>query len=512
MQILFVASEAYPFARVGGLSDVAYALPKALRKLGIDVRVMMPKYSRIPAEYIKDIKYQTSFNVPVGWRNQYCGIETVEFDGIPYYLLDNEYYFKRHDYYGYFDDGERFAYFSRAILESIYHLKDFKPDIIHCNDWHTGIVPVLLKAHYKNSDVHKDIKTVFTIHNLKFQGVFGKEIIGDLLSLGDEYYDENKIKYYDGVSFMKGGIIYSDKVTTVSKTYAEEIKMPYYGEGLHGLLGGIGDKLIGITNGIDYDFYNPKTDKDIYVNYDIEDIEKKSKNKIKLQEELKLEINEKIPMMGLVSRLTGQKGIDLIGAVMDDILMSDVQFVILGTGEKNFEDMFRYYAGRYASKVDAIIGFNDAMAKKIYAASDMFLMPSLFEPCGISQQVAQRYGSLPIVRETGGLKDTVKPYNEYTGIGNGFSFTNYNAHDMLHVIRYAISIYKEKKLWKNIVKQAMSTDNSWDVSAKEYKNLYLGLKTDNIKQENFKIDELDVEKDKKISKILKKKNKKMHNN
>lgn len=478
MKILFVASEAYPFARVGGLSDVAYSLPKALRKLGLDVRVMLPKYGQIPSEYMTKVKHIANFIVPVGWRNQYCGIEYVEFEGIPYYLLDNEYYFKRHQYYGYYDDGERFAYFSRAILESIYYLEDFKPDIIHCNDWHTGIVPVLLKAHYSESDVHRKIKTVFTIHNLKFQGVFPKIVLGDLLSLRDEYYAEDKLKYYDGISFMKGGIIYSDKVTTVSKTYAEEIKTPFYGEGLHGLLEGIGDKLVGIVNGIDYDFYNPETDKDIYINYDINSFEKKRQNKVMLQKDLKLEIGEDIPLIGLVSRLTSQKGIDLILAVLEDILRTGAQFVVLGTGEKNYEDSFKYFAFKYPSQMAAIIDFSDSMAKKIYASSDMFLMPSLFEPCGISQQVAQRYGSLPIVRETGGLKDTVTPYNEYTGEGNGFSFTNYNAHDMLHVIEYALSIYKDKDRWNSIVRQAMEVDHSWNASAKEYLLLYENLLID----------------------------------
>lgn len=472
MKVLFVTSEAYPFARVGGLSDVSYSLPKALRKIGVDVRIMMPKYGEIPNDYKNKMKHLKNFNVPVGWRNQYCGIEYVEYDGIPFYLIDNEYYFKRHGYYGYYDDGERFAFFSRAILESIYYLDDFIPDIIHCNDWHTGIVPVLLKAHYRNSPVHSKIKTVFTIHNLKYQGIFGRQVIGDLLSLSDEYYDEQKLKYYDGISFMKGGIIYSDKVTTVSKSYADEIKSPFYGEGLHGLLQGIGNKLVGIVNGIDYEMYNPKTDEAIYSNYDIDSINEKLKNKIELQRELKLNIDFDIPLIGIVTRLTGQKGIDLITAVIEDILKLDVQIAVLGTGERYFEDIFRYYSRIYPSRFSANIYFSDSMARKIYAASDMFLMPSLFEPCGISQLIAQRYGSLPIVRETGGLKDTVKPYNRYTGEGNGFSFANYNAHDMLNVIKYALDIFRDKGTWTKIIRQAMKKDSSWDNSALEYKNLY----------------------------------------
>lgn len=472
MKILFATSEAYPFAKVGGLSDVSYSLPKALRNLNVDVRIMMPKYSEIPSPLKDKMVHLKNFTVPVGWRNQYCGIEYIEYNGIPFYLIDNEYYFKRHGYYGYYDDGERFAFFSRAVLESIKYLEDFVPDIIHCNDWHTGIIPVLLKAHYGDNQVFENIKTVFTIHNLKYQGTFGREVIGDLLSLSDYYYNEKRLKYYDGISFMKGGIIYSDKVTTVSKSYSDEIRSPFYGEGLHGLLQGIGKKLVGIVNGIDYDIYNPLTDKEIYYNYDVKTIDKKIENKIELQKELNLNVDSDMPLIGIVSRLTGQKGIDLVIAVIEDILKLDIQLVILGTGEKYFEDVLRYYSFTYPSKISSNIKFNETLARKIYAASDMFLMPSLFEPCGTSQLIAQRYGSLPIVRETGGLKDTVKPYNRYTGAGNGFSFTNYNAHDMLNVIKYAVDIYKDKDVWKKLIKNAMEKDNSWDFSAKEYNKIY----------------------------------------
>ncbi|MDI6605468.1 MAG: glycogen synthase GlgA [Thermoanaerobacteraceae bacterium] len=475
MNVLFATSEAYPLAKAGGLADISYALPKALKKLGVDVRIIMPKYGNIFFNYGNKIKHLGSFTVSVGWRRQYCGIDLTEYNGIQYYLVDNEYYFKRPGYYGYYDDGERFAFFNRAVLEMLNFLDDFKPDIIHCNDWETALIPVLLKAHYGGSSNHNEIKTVFTIHNLRYQGVFGREILGDLLSLDDYYFDENRLKYYDGVSFMKGGIIYSDWVTTVSKSYAEEIKIPFYGEGLHGLLQSIGYKLSGIVNGIDYDIYDPKTDEHIYSNYDVSELNKKVKNKLKLQEELLLSVNEKIPMIGMVSRLTNQKGIDLVLAVIEDILKMEVQLVILGFGERYYEDLLRYYSAIYPAKISTNIYCSESMARKIYAASDMLLMPSLFEPCGISQQIAQRYGCLPIVRETGGLKDTVEPYNHYTGKGTGFSFTNYNAHEMLHIIKYALSVYNDEKTWHKLMEQAMNRNNSWDNSANEYKMLYKKL-------------------------------------
>ncbi|GFR35529.1 glycogen synthase GlgA [Thermobrachium celere] len=475
MKVLFAAAECYPFLKTGGLGDVAYALPKALRKIGVDVRVIMPKYSDINYDFKSKMRHITHFDVWVGWRRQYCGIEYLEYDGVPFYFIDNEYYFKRPGAYGYYDDGERFAYFSRAILEAIYHL-DFKPDILHLNDWHTSVSAVLLKHHYWHSDYHKNIKTVLTIHNLKFQGVFGREVLGDLLGLDDGYFVEDKMKYYDAVSFMKGGIIYSDKVTTVSPTYTEEVKTPFYGEGLHGLLAGISYKFTGILNGVDYDVYNPKTDDNIYVKYDIHSIENKKKNKLALQRELNLEVNENIPMIGIVSRLTDQKGFDLVANVIEEILRQDVQLVVLGTGQYVYEDLFKYYASIYPSKVSANICFNDSLARKIYAASDMFLMPSLFEPCGIGQLLALRYGSVPIVRETGGLKDTVMPYNEFTGEGWGFSFRNYNSHEMLNIIKYAVNVYRNNKnAWYHLIKHGMERDNSWNNSARLYKALYEGI-------------------------------------
>lgn len=473
MKVLFAASEVYPFMKTGGLADVAYALPKALRQLGIDVRVIMPNYGDINLRYKERMEKICSFSVPVGWRNQYAGLLYLEEDGIPFYFIDNEYYFKRNEgSYGYYDDGERFAYFSRGVLESIKYMEDFKPNIIHCNDWHTGIIPALLREHYSSDEIYKKIKTIFTIHNLKYQGAFAKETLGELLSLGENYFSEDKLKYYDGISFMKGGIVFSDIVTTVSDTYAKEIKTLDYGEGLHGLLNEVSYKLYGITNGIDYDLYNPKYDKEIDFNFDENNIGYKCKNKVELQKKLGLPVKEDIPMIGIISRLVQQKGFDLICSVMDELMNLNMQLVILGTGESKFEDMFKYYANRYPNKVSSNIFFSNELAQKIYASSDMFLMPSQFEPCGIGQLIAMRYGSIPIVRETGGLKDTVHPYNECTGEGNGFSFTNYNAHDMLYTIKRSIDFYNNKDIWNNLVNKSMREDNSWNKSANKYIELY----------------------------------------
>lgn len=476
MKILFVASEAYPFVKIGGLADVAFALPKALRKLGVDVRVMIPKYSNISSNYKTKMIHINHFYTKVAWRNQYCGIEYLQYKGVPFYFIDNEYYFKRNETYGFYDDGERYSYFCNAVLDAIQYIEDFTPDIIHCNDWHTGMIPVILNDKYRNKDQYKNIKTVFTIHNLKYQGVFGRQVLEDLIGISDAYYDENKLKYYDGVSFMKGGIKYSDFVTTVSGTYAEEVKTPQYGEGLHGLFIEKGDKFKGIVNGIDYDIYNPLDDKDIYFNYSIDNIQDKVKNKLELQKYLNFPVSKDIPMIGIVSRLVDQKGFDLIANQIEEILKMNVQMVVLGTGQDNYKDLFQYYAYIYPSKLSAHIYFSNEFSKKIYASSDMFLMPSLFEPCGISQLIAQRYGTLPIVRETGGLKDTVKPYNCYTGKGTGFSFRNYNGVEMVNAIRYAVEVYKDKNAWNELVKQCMLKDNSWEKSAEDYKKLYESLR------------------------------------
>lgn len=471
MKILFTASEAYPFIKTGGLGDVAYALPKALTDAGTDIRVILPKYISIPDSYKNKMITIATFNVQVGWRNQYCGLQYLEYNGVKFYFIDNEYYFRRDGCYGYYDDGERFCFFSKAVLEAINHMGDFMPDIIHCNDWHTAIIPVLLRAQHENLS---HIKTIFTIHNLRYQGVFSKNVLSELLNLDDYYYDEERLKYYDAVSFMKGAINYADLITTVSRTYAEEIRHPFYGEGLHGLLASK-NNMIGIVNGIDYDLFNPETDKNIYRNYSVKNIEDKAFNKLSLQKDLGLPEDKNIPMIGIVSRLVQQKGLDLIACVLNDILQLNVQLVVLGTGDPEYENLIKHAAWSNPEKVSANIFFDNSLAQKIYAASDIFLMPSLFEPCGIGQLIAQRYGSLPVVRETGGLKDTVLPFNEYSGTGNGFSFTNYNAHDMLYTIKRAVYFYESKNLWKHIVENAMALDNSWKASADKYMEAYKKL-------------------------------------
>lgn len=475
MNILFVTSEAYPFMKSGGLGDVAYSLPKALKELGINIRVIMPKYECIANNFKTKMLQVNSFTVPVGWRNQYCGLQYLNYDGIPFYFIDNEYYFKRPNSYGFFDDGERFSYFSRAVLESIPYMDDFVPDVIHCNDWHTAMVPLLLKAHYKDNSIFEKIKTIFTIHNLKYQGVFPKEILGDLLNLSYDYYSEDKLKFYDGISFMKGGIIYSDKVTTVSETYSKEIREAFYGEGLHGLLNYNSNKLSGIVNGIDYDLFNPSEDTKLYKSFDENNLDKKLENKLKLQAALNLPVNKDIPLIGIVSRLVKQKGFDLMACVMEELLRLDLQIVVLGTGDEDLEDLFEYYSSIYPSKLSSNIAFSDSLARKIYGASDMFLMPSLFEPCGIGQLIALHYGSIPIVRKTGGLKDTVTYFNSSTLKGNGFTFQNYNAHEMLFTIKDALELYKDKVLWNTLVKNAMTSINTWRASAESYISLYKEL-------------------------------------
>ncbi len=471
-KVLYAAFETVPFIKSGGLADVAFSLPKELRQLGTDVRVVLPKYSQIPERFKEKMTVLKNFKVKIGWRNQYCGIEYLEYDEIPFYFIDNEYYFKRDGgYNSYHDDGERYSFFCRAVLEMIANL-DFKPDIIHCNDWHTGMISPLLNAQYRNKSQYSNIKTIFTIHNLKYQGVFPRAILGDLLNLDNEYYHSDALEFFGGVSFLKGGIKYSDIVTTVSQTYADEIQYKYFGENLDGLIRTRKSDLYGIVNGIDYDLYNPEKDEHIFSEYNRDCPEKKQKNKIELQKLLNLPVRKNVPLMAMVSRLAHMKGLDLILHALDELLEEDIQIVILGTGEPYFEAKLKDYQHRYPNKISTQILFDESLAHKIYAASDMFIMPSKFEPCGLSQLIALRYGTLPIVRETGGLKDTVTPYNEYTGEGNGFSFANYNAHDMLYTVKRALRLYEDKNKWERIVSSAMDGDYSWKKSAEIYKGLY----------------------------------------
>lgn len=474
MKVLIVASESHPFIKTGGLGDVVGALPKELKKLGIDVRVVIPKYKDIKFDSKHEVEFLESFNVKVGWRNQYCGLLECVYEDVPYYLIDNEYYFKRDGLYGYYDDGERFAFFNRAVLQFIKEI-GWKPDIIHCNDWQTGMIPVLNKVEYGYDDFYKNIKTIISIHNLLFRGTFNKEVLPELFGYDYELFNNGSLELYGGVSFLKGAINYSDLITTVSKTYSEEMKTEQFGEKLDGLLRWKQEILKGIVNGIDYDEYNPEEDNYIYKNYSVDNIDLKVKNKIMLQRELGLEESEDIPMIGIVSRLTSQKGLDIIMYCLEELLQNDIQLVVLGTGDNKFEEGFKSFANKYPNKVSANILFDNKLAHKIYAASDLFLMPSLFEPCGLGQLIALRYGSIPIVRETGGLKDTVKPYNEYTGEGNGFGFRNYNHLELINTIKYALDIYEDKDKFREIVIQAMESDNSWIKSAKEYKKMYENL-------------------------------------
>lgn len=471
MKILFAASESDPFIKTGGLGDVIGALPVALKNLSNDVRVIIPKYRDIKEEIKTKLKYIDSFRVNVGWRNQYCGIFEYDYEGVKFYLLDNEYYFKRSGLYGYYDDGEKFAFFSRAVLEFLKHI-EWTPDIIHCNDWQTAMIPVLHKLEYIKDEKFKNIKTVLSIHNLFFKGMFSPEILPELFGYDYEPFNNGSLEHNGAVSFLKGGINYSDKVLTVSKSYSEEIKTPEYGEGLDGLLRHREYLLEGIVNGIDYKEYNPETDKYINSNYSLETIENKYINKELLQKELNLSVNKETPMIGLVSRLTHQKGCDLIVKMLDKLLEEDVQVVILGTGDYIYEESFKSFTNKFKDKISVNITFSNDLAHKIYAASDMFLMPSLFEPCGLGQLIALRYGSIPIVRETGGLKDTIISYNEYDESGNGFSFKNYSADELLMITRYALNIFKDKNRWNKIIKSAMDSDSSWEKSAKEYIRVY----------------------------------------
>lgn len=471
MKVLFVVSECVPFVKSGGLADVAGALPKELKRLGTDIRVMLPKYGTIPEMYRTKMKKVTQLIVRVGWRRQYCGIEMLEHEGVTYYLVDNEYYFKRDRLYGHYDDGERFSYFCRAALDALPAIS-FQPDIIHCHDWHTGMIPFLLREEYKNNSFYQHMRSVFTIHNLQFQGIFPREILGDLLNLSDRYFTIEHVEFYGNVSFMKAALVASDMITTVSPTYKEEIQTEYYGEKLDGLLRARQRDLVGILNGIDDEVYNPKKDRYIAVPYDQTTIAQKEINKQALRQRFSLPSEEDVPIIAMVTRLTKQKGLDLVKCVFHEIIAENVQFIVLGTGDWEFEHFFNEMAITYPNQVKAYIGFHEELAHQIYAGADLFLMPSQFEPCGLGQLIALRYGAIPIVRETGGLNDTVQSFNEFTGEGNGFRFKNFNAHDMLYTIRRALGFYYQKEVWEKLVIAAMSRDYSWAQSAFKYNQLY----------------------------------------
>lgn len=473
-KILFVASEAVPFIKTGGLADVVGSLPKCFNKDEFDVRVILPKYLCISDEWKSKMNYVTHFYMDLAWRSQYVGVLEMQYEGIQFYFIDNEYYFAGAKPYGnIYQDIEKFAFFSKAALSALPSI-GFQPDIVHCHDWQTGLIPVLLKDRFSDSEFYRGMKSVMTIHNLKFQGVWDVKTVQDITGLPAYYFTPDKLEAYGDANYLKGGLVYADAITTVSDTYAEEIKIPFYGEGLDGLMRARSNSLRGIVNGIDYDVFNPETDPMIDYHYNARNFRKeKIKNKRALQKELGLTQNDSAFMVGIVSRLTDQKGFDLIAHMMDEMCQNDIQFVILGTGEEKYENMFRHFAWKYQGKVSANIFYSEALSHKIYAASDAFLMPSLFEPCGLSQLMSLRYGTLPIVRETGGLKDTVQPYNEYESTGTGFSFTNYNAHEMYNTLLYAMNTYYNKRReWNKIVDRAMAADFSWDSSAKKYAELY----------------------------------------
>ena len=473
--ILFVASEGVPFIKTGGLADVVGSLPKCVDKRYFDIRVMIPKYTCISQDLKDKMVYKTSFYMDFHWKNEYVGILEAEVDGVIYYFIDNESKFGCFHPYSsnVYDDIEKFAFFSKAALSAM-PLLDFKPDVIHCHDWQTGLIPVYLKERFQGNEFFHGIKSVMTIHNLKFQGKWDVPAVKDITGLPDYFFTADKLESYKNANLLKGGLVYADAITTVSETYAQEIMTPFYGEGLDGLLRARENDLRGIVNGIDYSEYDPSVDKFIDYKYNAQNFRKeKIKNKRKLQHDLGLEENDKMMMIGIVSRLTDQKGFDLIAYIMDELCQDAVQIVVLGTGEEQYENMFRHFDWKYNNKVSANIYYSESMSHKIYASCDAFLMPSLFEPCGLSQLMALRYGTIPIVRETGGLKDTVEPYNEYESKGTGFSFVNYNAHEMLNTIRYAEKIYYDRKReWNKMIDRAMAVDFSWQVSANKYQEMY----------------------------------------
>lgn len=476
-KVLFAASEAVPFIKTGGLADVVGSLPKYFNKDEFDVRVMLPKYMCIKEEVRNRMEYISHFYMDFNGRSRYVGIMKAEHEGITFYFIDNEEYFSGPKPYGdWLWDLEKFCYFCQASLSAL-PVIGFKPDIIHCHDWQTGLIPVHLKDKFAGGEFFQGIRTVMTIHNLKFQGVWDKNTIKAFSGLSDYYFVPDKLEAYGDGNMLKGGLVYADRITTVSNTYAEEIKTRFYGEGLDGLMRARSNCLLGIVNGIDYSEFDPKTDPYIWQNYTPTNFRKeKGKNKAALQKELYLEEEPKKFMIGIVSRLTDQKGFDLIQCVMDEICQEDVQLVVLGTGDEKYENMFRHYAWKYQGRVSANITYSEELSHKVYAACDAFLMPSLFEPCGLSQLISLRYGTVPIVRETGGLKDTVEPYNEYESTGTGFSFANYNAHEMLATIQYAKSVYYNKKReWNKLIDRGMAKDYSWASSARKYEEMYRGL-------------------------------------
>lgn len=472
MKTLFVAAECAPFFKTGGLGDVAGALPKALKEKGNEIKVVLPFFTKMPQRYKDQLQDLFSYDVYVGWRKQYCGVKYLQLNGIDYYFLDNLYYFDRPELYGYFDDGERFAFYQQAVIELMEKI-DFIPDVMHLNDYHTSFIPCLLKEKYRWIQKFSKIRTVLTIHNIEFQGQYDPGILYDLFGMGSERYDDGSIRFNDCVNFMKAGILYADRVTTVSPSYAEEIKTPEFGAGLDVILRMESGKLRGILNGIDYDAFDPAKDPALFANYDQKHLDKKIENKVQLQKYLDLPVRPDVPVIGIVSRLTYQKGFHLLLQEMENLMQFDVQLVLIGTGDPNFENQFHYFGGKYPTKASIHIAFDVTLAQKVYAGVDMFLMPSAFEPCGLSQMISMRYGTLPIVHEIGGLRDTVEPYNPITNEGTGFGFNIYEPFYLMNAMKQAIELYQtQPKIWQKMMTEAMSRDFSWDGSSEQYLELY----------------------------------------
>lgn len=478
MRILFAASEAVPFMKTGGLADVTGSLPKYFDKERFDVRVILPKYICMDEQWKGQLQFLCHFYVNLSWRRQYVGIFQAKQEGITYYFVDNEFYFAGDKpYNNIHEDVEKFAYFSKAVLEALPYL-DFCPDIIHCHDWQTGLIPVFLHTLYGSDRYYSKIKTIFSIHNLKFQGRWMLPAVMDITGLPQQIFTADKLESYGEANYLKGGAVYADAITTVSRTYAEEITTREGGEGLDGLMNARRDDLYGIPNGIDYVEYDPQTDAYLANHFNAANYtEGKALNKAKLQKDMGLPVEKDVFLLGMVSRMTDQKGFDLIAYILDELLATEkIQFVVVGTGEDRYQNMLRYFAEKYPDKMRVNIGYAEELAHQIYGSCDAFLMPSLFEPCGLSQLMSLRYGTVPIVRETGGLKDTVEAYNEYDNNGTGFSFANYNAHEMLATLRYALKVYyTDKKAWNGLVTRGMQQNFSWETSADEYEKLYENL-------------------------------------
>ena len=472
LSVLMVATEVTPYAKSGGLGDVTGSLPAELRKHGVDIRVVFPKYRTIRQNTIHNMTYANSFEVTLGWRRQSASIFTIDSD-VPTYMIENDYYFGRDGFYGYGDDYERFAFFTKAAIELL-AIDSFRPDIIHFNDWQTGLGPVYLNDIYRKFIYYSGIKSLYTIHNLQYQGVFGREILGNV-ELNDGYFTGGQLEFHGNISYMKAGILYADAVSTVSETYAKEIQSPGFGYGMDGILRNRSASLSGILNGIDYEANNPETDPRLYLPFNQDSLNNKRKNKTQLQNQLNLPVREDVPMFAIVSRLVDQKGLDLVADIMEELMGRDVQLVVLGTGDGRYEHLFKHMAWRFPDKVSANILFDEDLAQKIYAASDMFLMPSLFEPCGLGQMIAMRYGAVPIARKTGGLADTVFHFNPESGEGNGFMFEHYLASGLMWAINEALGVYYSSQ-WDRVVRNAMAADYSWAQSAQKYIELYNAMK------------------------------------